>query len=92
MLLITERREVGTLFGHTIYAVAKSEIITLPNSTVQSNMTVSRDEYRFFDFLHYICIKCLMHILFRLETCSLLPEKLIGYVYVNGNYMLSFTL
>ncbi|KAG6513310.1 phosphoinositide phosphatase SAC3-like [Zingiber officinale] len=47
MLLITERREIGAIFGHTIYAVAKSEIITLPNSTVQSNMTVSRDEYRY---------------------------------------------
>lgn len=50
MLLITERREIGAIFGHTIYAVAKSEIITLPNSTVQSNMPVSRDEYRFLTF------------------------------------------
>ncbi|XP_042374340.1 phosphoinositide phosphatase SAC2-like [Zingiber officinale] len=47
MLLITERREIGTIFGHTIYAVAKSEIITIPNSTVQSNMTVTRNEDRY---------------------------------------------
>ncbi|WOK95828.1 phosphoinositide phosphatase SAC3 isoform X1 [Canna indica] len=47
MLLITERREIGAIFGHTVYAVAKSEIIALPNSTVQSNMANSKNEYRY---------------------------------------------
>ncbi|XP_074566379.1 phosphoinositide phosphatase SAC2-like isoform X2 [Curcuma longa] len=44
MLLITRRRKVGTICGHSIYAVSKSEMITLPNSDVLSNITYSKDE------------------------------------------------
>ncbi|CAB89043.1 putative protein [Arabidopsis thaliana] len=44
MLLITERRHIGDLFGHSVYAVSKSEIVALHNSTVQCNFANSRDE------------------------------------------------
>lgn len=44
MLLITRRRKIGTILGHTIYAVSKSEMIALPNSAVQSNLVYSKDE------------------------------------------------
>ncbi|KAL1206829.1 Phosphoinositide phosphatase SAC3 [Cardamine amara subsp. amara] len=47
MLLITERRQIGELFGHSIYAVSKSEIVALQNSTVQCNIGNSRDENRY---------------------------------------------
>jgi hypothetical protein len=49
MLLITERRHIGDLFGHSVYAVSKSEIVALHNSTVQCNFANSRDENRFFE-------------------------------------------
>ncbi|THU53285.1 hypothetical protein C4D60_Mb10t12810 [Musa balbisiana] len=47
MLLITRRRKIGTILGHTIYAVSKSEMIALPNSAVQSNLVYSKDENRY---------------------------------------------
>ncbi|THU47563.1 hypothetical protein C4D60_Mb09t16880 [Musa balbisiana] len=47
MLLITEREEIGAILGHTIYAITKSKIIALPNSSVQSNMANSSEERRY---------------------------------------------
>ncbi|URE48885.1 SAC domain containing protein [Musa troglodytarum] len=47
MLLITRRRKIGTILGHTIYAVSKSEMIALPNSAVQSSLVYSKDENRY---------------------------------------------
>jgi hypothetical protein len=47
MLIITKRRQIGAICGHTIYAVSKSEMIPLPNPAVQSNMVVSKNESRY---------------------------------------------
>ncbi|KAK4783205.1 hypothetical protein SAY86_007579 [Trapa natans] len=47
MLVITSRRELGSICGHTVYAISKIEMIPLPNSTVQSAITNSRDENRY---------------------------------------------
>ncbi|XP_068658480.1 phosphoinositide phosphatase SAC2-like [Aristolochia californica] len=47
MLLITKRRQIGAICGHMVYAVTKSEMIPLPNSSVQSNMTYSKNENRY---------------------------------------------
>ncbi|CAL9111543.1 unnamed protein product [Musa textilis] len=47
MLLITERKEIGVIFGHTIYAVTKTEIIAVPNSNVQCDMANAKMEYRY---------------------------------------------
>lgn len=55
MLLITKRRKIGVLCGHAIYAVSKSKMITIPNSTVQSNMAYSKNENR--SFVNSAC-KC----------------------------------
>lgn len=46
MLLITKRRQIGDICGHTIYAISKSEIIPLPSSSVQSKMANYKSEYR----------------------------------------------
>lgn len=53
MLLITERRQIGSIYGHDIYAISKSEMIPLPNSTVQSSMAYSREEDRCFIILQF---------------------------------------
>lgn len=50
MLLITERREIGEICGHSVYEVSKSDIIALQNSSVLCNTANSRDENRYFDF------------------------------------------
>ncbi|XP_068663400.1 phosphoinositide phosphatase SAC2-like [Aristolochia californica] len=47
MLLITKRRLVGAICGHMVYGVTKSEMIPLPNSSVRSNMTYSKNENRY---------------------------------------------
>ncbi|XP_022721644.1 phosphoinositide phosphatase SAC2-like isoform X3 [Durio zibethinus] len=44
MLLITKRRKIGAICGHTIYAITKSEMIPIPNFPVQSNMAYSTNE------------------------------------------------
>ncbi|CAL1376299.1 unnamed protein product [Linum trigynum] len=44
MLLITERRKIGAICGHSIYAITRSEMIPVP---VQSNMTNSKNENRY---------------------------------------------
>ncbi|CAN1287333.1 Phosphoinositide phosphatase SAC2 [Linum perenne] len=43
MLLITQRRKIGAICGHSIYAITRSEMIPVP---VRSNMTNSKDENR----------------------------------------------
>ncbi|XVF48829.1 hypothetical protein PTKIN_Ptkin03bG0219800 [Pterospermum kingtungense] len=47
MLLITKRRQIGAICGHNVYAVSKSEMIPLPNSTVNSSITDSKSENRY---------------------------------------------
>nr|CAD1838049.1 unnamed protein product [Ananas comosus var. bracteatus] len=47
MLLITKRRKIGTICGHVVYTVSKSEIITIPSPTIRSNMAYSKDENRY---------------------------------------------
>ncbi|XWS70129.1 hypothetical protein CRYUN_Cryun03dG0022700 [Craigia yunnanensis] len=47
MLLITKRRQIGAICGHNVYAVSKSEMIPLPNSTVNSSITDSQNENRY---------------------------------------------
>ncbi|WVZ25597.1 hypothetical protein V8G54_004141 [Vigna mungo] len=44
MLLITKRRKIGTICGHNIYAITKSEMVPIPHSTVRSKMAYSKDE------------------------------------------------
>ncbi|KAB5514176.1 hypothetical protein DKX38_028082 [Salix brachista] len=46
MLIITKRRQIGSICGHNVYAVCKSEMVPLPNSAVQSRISNSRDENR----------------------------------------------
>ncbi|KAJ0981073.1 hypothetical protein J5N97_009328 [Dioscorea zingiberensis] len=47
MLLITKRRQIGAICGHTVYAVTKSEMIALPNPSVRSNIINSKNENRY---------------------------------------------
>ncbi|KAL2243161.1 phosphoinositide phosphatase SAC2 [Sesamum indicum] len=47
MLLISKRRKVGTICGHAVYSVAKSEMIPITNATVHSNMAYSKNENRY---------------------------------------------
>ncbi|QCD80186.1 phosphoinositide phosphatase SAC3-like [Vigna unguiculata] len=46
MVLITKRRQIGAICGHTVYAVSKSEMIPLPYSSVRSNIN-DKNENRY---------------------------------------------
>lgn len=46
MLLVTKRRQVGTICGHAIFTVAESRLIAVPHPTVQTDVAVSQDENR----------------------------------------------
>ncbi|XP_020104055.1 phosphoinositide phosphatase SAC2-like isoform X3 [Ananas comosus] len=47
MLLITKRRKIGTICGHAVFAISKSEIITVQNPVLWSTMPNSKDENRY---------------------------------------------
>ncbi|KAB2079124.1 hypothetical protein ES319_A06G209900v1 [Gossypium barbadense] len=47
MLLIKKRRKIGSICGHNIYAVTKSEMIPISNSPDQSNVAYSKNEKRY---------------------------------------------
>ncbi|KAG0469365.1 hypothetical protein HPP92_018693 [Vanilla planifolia] len=47
MLLITKRRLIGDICGHNVYAVTKSAMITVPNSSIRSNMIIPKTENRY---------------------------------------------
>lgn len=47
MLLITKRRQIGVICGHIIYAISKSEMIPLSNSTPWASIEDSRNENRY---------------------------------------------
>lgn len=64
MLLITKRRKIGIICGHTIYAIAKTEVIPIPHSTVRSKMAYSNDENR---SLVHSASKCNMSMLRKKE-------------------------
>jgi hypothetical protein len=50
MVVITRRRKVGTICGHEIYSIGKSEMIAIPSVIVWPNVAYSRDENRSFVF------------------------------------------
>lgn len=60
MLLITKRRKIGLICGHAVYAITKSEMFPIPNSTVLSNMAYSKNENR--SFVNFAC-KCKMSLI-----------------------------
>ncbi|CAM0871876.1 unnamed protein product [Alopecurus aequalis] len=47
MVVITRRRKVGTICGHDIYSIGKSEMIAIPCPVVWPNVADSRDENRY---------------------------------------------
>ncbi|KAK1436932.1 hypothetical protein QVD17_02716 [Tagetes erecta] len=47
MLLITKRRKIGVICGHVVYAITKSMMLPIPNSTISPNMAYSKNENRY---------------------------------------------
>ncbi|XP_024973436.1 phosphoinositide phosphatase SAC2-like isoform X1 [Cynara cardunculus var. scolymus] len=47
MLLITKRRKIGVICGHAVYAITKSAILPIPNSTSAHSVAYSKNENRY---------------------------------------------
>jgi len=58
MVVITRRRKVGTICGHEIYSIVKSEMIAIPSVIVWPNVAYSRDENR--SFIFSTCKYCVL--------------------------------
>eukprot|EP00252_Welwitschia_mirabilis_P013985 TRINITY_DN3098_c0_g1_i7.p1 TRINITY_DN3098_c0_g1~~TRINITY_DN3098_c0_g1_i7.p1 ORF type:complete len:822 (+),score=136.38 TRINITY_DN3098_c0_g1_i7:558-3023(+) len=54
MILITKRRKIGSICGHKIYRVSKSQIIRVAHSSVLSNLANSKDEQRYMKLLSMV--------------------------------------
>jgi hypothetical protein len=52
MILVTKRRQIGTIGGHAIYSIEESQLITVPHSTVQTETSNSKVELRFRSLSH----------------------------------------
>lgn len=89
MLLITERRQIGAIGGHIVYAISKSEMIALPNSATQTSIINSRNENRykkllcmvdltkdFFFSYSYHVMRCLQRNMCDKETGQVLYETM----------------
>ncbi|WRX27899.1 SAC domain - like 4 [Theobroma cacao] len=81
MLLITKRRKIGAICGHTIYAITKSEMIPIPNSPVQSNVAYSKDEKR--SFVNSAC-KCNVSLVLIRRHMRLALLIFIVHLYLDG--------
>jgi hypothetical protein len=53
MLIITEHKKIGEIFGHPVYQVTRTAMIELANSKTRSTFQSCRDESRF-DLPHFI--------------------------------------
>ncbi|KAI4386912.1 hypothetical protein MLD38_004788 [Melastoma candidum] len=47
MLIITKRKKIGTICGHTVYSVAKRVMIPIPNTHMKANMEFVKNENRY---------------------------------------------
>ncbi|KAJ1694472.1 hypothetical protein LUZ63_011170 [Rhynchospora breviuscula] len=47
LILVTKRSQIGSLCGHAIYAIDESQMLTIPHSTVQSDVAHSKSELRY---------------------------------------------
>lgn len=47
LILVTKRRQVGSICDHAIYGIEESQIITVPHSTVQTEVAHSKAELRY---------------------------------------------
>lgn len=47
LLLVTKRRQIGSICGHAIYSIDESQIIAIPHATVQTDVAHSKTELRY---------------------------------------------
>jgi hypothetical protein len=46
MILVTKRRQIGSICGHAVYSIEESQLITVPHPCVQTEVSHSKEELR----------------------------------------------
>ncbi|XP_027355392.1 phosphoinositide phosphatase SAC1 isoform X2 [Abrus precatorius] len=47
LILVTKRRQIGSICGHAIYSIKESQLITIPHVSIQSDIAHSKTELRY---------------------------------------------
>ncbi|CAJ1978233.1 unnamed protein product [Sphenostylis stenocarpa] len=47
LILVTKRRQIGSICGHAIYSIKESQLITIPHISIQSDLAHSKTELRY---------------------------------------------
>ncbi|KAI0529405.1 hypothetical protein KFK09_001954 [Dendrobium nobile] len=47
LILVTKRRQIGAICGHAIYSIEESQLITVPHSSIQTDVAHSKTELRY---------------------------------------------
>lgn len=47
LIVVTKRRQIGAICGHAIYCIEESQMITVPHSSIQSDIAFSKTELRY---------------------------------------------
>ncbi|KAK8960533.1 Phosphoinositide phosphatase SAC1 [Platanthera guangdongensis] len=47
LILVTKRRQIGAICGHAIYSIEESQLITVPHSSIQTDVAYSKTELRY---------------------------------------------
>ncbi|KAL5230826.1 hypothetical protein ABZP36_029602 [Zizania latifolia] len=47
LILVTKHRQIGCICGHPIYCIDDSQMITIPHSSVQTDVATSKNELRY---------------------------------------------
>eukprot|EP00850_Spirogloea_muscicola_P023326 SM000347S13000 [mRNA] locus=s347:78024:83650:- [translate_table: standard] len=47
LILVTKRRQIGTICGHDIYSVGETQLVTIPHASVQAEAANSKAELRY---------------------------------------------
>lgn len=46
LILVTKRRQIGSICGHAIYSIDESQLITIPHVSIQTDIAHSKTELR----------------------------------------------
>ncbi|KAM1366199.1 hypothetical protein FF1_044285 [Malus domestica] len=47
LILVTKRRQIGSICGHAIYSIDESQLVTIPHVTIQTDVAHSKTELRY---------------------------------------------
>lgn len=87
MLLITKRKKIGTICGHDVYAITKSEMVPIPHPSVRSKLAYSKDENR--SLVNFTCTCNVSRIHFR-RRIRVALRTILCPLYLAEDYVINY--